>query len=260
MEKRKYYIDNIRWITVLIVIIYHIIYIFNCSGVISNIDVQGIPILDTFLIFVYPWFMTLLFVVAGMSSRYSLNKRTNKEFLKERSKRVLLPSFAGIFIYGWINGVITNHFTDVFGGNGDLIPGFIKYLIYCLMGIGPLWFCHVLFVGSILLVVLRKIDKNDRLTKLGEKFKIWMIVPMFFVVWGSSKILNVPLISVYRMGIYVLHYIVVLLLGYWTVTYLHLPFIVNYLIILIGTIIILPLLIEIVKRIPILNKLVLGIK
>ena len=96
--------------------------------------------------------------------------------------------------------------------------------------------------------------------KLGEKFKIWMIVPMFFVVWGSSKILNVPLISVYSMGIYVLHYIVVLLLGYWTVTYLHLPFIVNYLIILIGTIIILPLLIEIVKRIPILNKLVLGIK
>ena len=98
MEKRKYYIDNIRWMTVVLVIIYHIIYIFNCSGVISNINVQGIPILDTFLIFVYPWFMTLLFLVAGMSSRYSLNKRTNKEFLKKRKKRVLLPSITGILI------------------------------------------------------------------------------------------------------------------------------------------------------------------
>lgn len=359
MEQRKHYIDNIRWITVSIVVIYHIIYIFNCSGVISNINVQGIAILDTFLIFVYPWFMNLLFVIAGMSSRYSLSKRTNKEFIKDRAKRILIPSIVGIFVYGWINGYITNQYTDMFGNQMDLIPGgikyLIKYLIFCMMGIGPLWFCHVLFLGSVLLVFVRKIDKNEKLLELGSKIKVWMLIPLFFVVWGSSNILNMPLIEVYRFGIYLLmflvgyyifsnekimeklekysiylmlltcivgviyvikyygknytdsnilknaitnayswlaiisilsfgkkylnfnnkissymtknnfsiyalHYMVVVILGYLTVTYLNLPFIFNYLIILVGTIIILPILIEVVRRIPILNKLILGVK
>lgn len=168
MNERKYYLDNIRWITVLLVIIYHIIYIFNCSGVITNMPIQGIPILDTVCIFVYPWFMCLLFV----------------------------------FAYGWICGVVTSKFTDIFMGNGDKVPGLMKYLIYCLMGTGPLWYAHVLFVVSILIV---------------------------------------------------------LLLGYSVVTYMKLPFILNYIIILIGTIVILPIVTEIIKRIPIINKLLLGI-
>ena len=62
-----------------------------------------------------------------------------------------------------------------------------------------------------------------------------------------------------NFNIYILHYVVVLLLGYVTVTFLNLPFILNYIVILIGTIIALPILIEIVKRIPIIRFMVLGI-
>lgn len=62
-----------------------------------------------------------------------------------------------------------------------------------------------------------------------------------------------------NFNIYILHYVVVLLLGYVTVTFLHLPFIINYIIILLGTIILLPVLIEIVRRIPIIRFMVLGI-
>ena len=77
-------------------------------------------------------------------------------------KRILLPSVLGIFIYGWISGFITAQYTDMFAGNGNNIPGFIKYFIYSLMGIGPLWFCHVLFIGSLLIVLIRKIDKKRK--------------------------------------------------------------------------------------------------
>ena len=62
-----------------------------------------------------------------------------------------------------------------------------------------------------------------------------------------------------NFNMYILHYVVVLLLGYVTVTFLNLPFILNYIVILIGTIIVLPILIEIVKRIPIIRFMVLGI-
>ncbi|TCL54853.1 peptidoglycan/LPS O-acetylase OafA/YrhL [Kineothrix alysoides] len=354
-NKRLNYLDNIRWITVVLVIIYHIIYLFNNSGVISNINVKGIPVMDTFLIFVYPWFMCLLFVVSGISIRYSLEKRSGKEFIKDRAQRILVPSLLGIFIYGWISSVITNQYVDMFAGNGDKIPGIIKYLVYCLAGIGPLWFCHVLFIGSLLIVLIRKIDKKDKLTEMSRKINLPVLFAMVFLVWGSSFILNTPLITVYRFGIYlfmmllgyyvfsnqeliiklekisiplaiasivigivyvatyygqnfadnnvlndlftniylwigivsilgignkllnfenkftqymtrnnfnfyILHYVVELLLGYFIVTYLDLPFMINYIIILLGVIIILPPLIEIVKRIPIIRYMVLGIK
>jgi hypothetical protein len=353
MEERKYYLDNIRWITILIVIFYHVIYIFNCSGVVSNIDVQGIPILDTFLIFVYPWFMCLLFVIAGMASRYSLKKRMGKEFIKDRAKRILLPSIVGMFAYGWIAGVITSKYVDVFGGNGGTIPNFIKYLIYSLMGTGPLWFCQVLFIACLLLLFIRKLDKNEKLLELGKKVNTITLILLGIIVWGSSFVLNAPVITVYRFGIYllmffmgyyifsndevmervkklslplgiisaitgivyvifyygtnytedsclqsiftniylwisilailglgnkylnfnnkfsnymtknnfnfyILHYTIILILGYLVVTYLHLPFALNYLIIIVGTALILPIMIEIIKRIPIINKLLLG--
>ena len=353
-NKRLNYLDNIKWITVLTVVIYHVIYLFNNSGVISNIDVKGIPIMDTFLIFVYPWFMCLLFLISGISIRYSLSKRNNKEFIKDRKKRILVPSIVGIFAYGWISGLITSKYADMFAGNGDMIPNLIKYLIYCLMGIGPLWFCHVLFIGSILIVLLRKIDKNDKISNICKNVNLTTIFLLVLAVWGSSFVLNAQIIKVYRFGIYIfmmllgyyifynqdiikklekisiplsissiiigiiyvfkyygvnysedyvlkniftniylwisilailgigskylnfknkfteymsknnfniyiLHYTVVLLLGYLTVTYLKLPFILNYIIILIGTVIILPIIIEVIKRIPIVNKLILGI-
>ncbi len=354
MNERKYYLDNIRWITVCIVVVYHIFYLFNCSGVITNMTVQGVPIVDTFEIFVYPWFMCLLFVVSGISSRLSLGKRTPKEFIKERFSKIFVPSICGIFIYGWIAGYITDKCTDIFAGNGDSVPAVLKYFIYSLIGSGPLWFAHIVFVASLLLLIAVKLDKNDIFRNLCGKTNYLVLFLLTAAVWGSSLILNVPTISVYRFGIYlfmfflgyfvfshdevieklkkiavpmgiiafiggiaytafiygktftddsvlqspitniylwtavlailglgakylnfsnkftkymtknnfafyVLHYTIVLLIGYFCVTYLNLPFGFYYVIMAVGTVIILPVLTEIIKRIPVLRKLVLGI-
>ena len=70
---RKLYIDNIRWITVVLVVLYHVIYMFNgietfgVIGPFSDVQYQ-----DAFQYIVYPWFMLLLFAVSGMSARYEL--------------------------------------------------------------------------------------------------------------------------------------------------------------------------------------------
>ena len=97
MSKRKNYLDNIRWITLCVVILYHVFYIFNSSDVISNIGVKGIKELDAICVFTYPWIMCLLFVVSGVSTKYSLKNKSNKEFIKDRAKRILVPSIVGIF-------------------------------------------------------------------------------------------------------------------------------------------------------------------
>ena len=78
---RKLYIDNIRWITVVLVVLYHVIYMFNgietfgVIGPFSDVQYQ-----DAFQYIVYPWFMLLLFAVSGMSARYELVRRSEKEF------------------------------------------------------------------------------------------------------------------------------------------------------------------------------------
>lgn len=210
-SKRKYYLDNIRFLTVLLVIAYHVVYVFNSVGVITNIDVPGIPQMDVLMYFVYPWFMNLLFVVAGMSARYSLEKRNDRAFLKERTKRLLVPSVAGIFLLGWVSGWVTNQYADMFAENGAQIPGFVKYLIYCLCGIGPLWFAHELFLASLVLLLLRKLEWQEKIWKLGAKTPVWFLLLLVFAVWGSSKIGNTPLVVVYRNGIYIFMF----LLGYY---------------------------------------------
>ncbi|MGN0495879.1 MAG: acyltransferase family protein [Lachnospiraceae bacterium] len=208
---RKNYLDNIRWITVVLVMVYHVIYLFNSQGVLSNFNVQGIEILDGFLYVVYPWFMVLLFVVAGISAKYALNKRTGKEFLIDRLKRLIVPSIFVVMFFGWISGWITDYFSDMFQGNGDQIPGIMKYLIYCMSGMGPMWFARELFYASVVLVIIRKIDKMHKLDALCDRMKWWGFIILFFSFWGSSFILNTPLIEVYRNGIYINSF----LMGYY---------------------------------------------
>ena len=91
---RKYYLDNIRWVTVVLVVIYHVIYMYNGEGIlggvgkITSLDVQYY---DIFLYAVYPWFMLLLFLVSGICSRYYLDSHTAKEFAKNRTRKLLIP-------------------------------------------------------------------------------------------------------------------------------------------------------------------------
>ena len=59
---------------------------------------------------------------------------------------------------------------------------------------------------------------------------------------------------------YVLHYTIELIIAFILVEYIKLPyFILNYIILLLGIIVALPVITEIIKRIPIVNKFLLGI-
>lgn len=207
---RKHFIDNLRYGVVVSVILYHIFYEFNSVGVIRNVDIQGIPALDVVEYILYPWFMAFLFLIAGISARYALQRRSHGEFLKERVRRLLIPSVAVMLLIGWVMGLINSYYFDMFQGNADRIPSVVKYLIYCLCGTGVLWFCRELFLCALLLVLVRKLDRKDRLWRWGSRVNFPLALLLFFPVWGSSRILNTPVVEVYRHGIY----LCVFFLGY----------------------------------------------
>ena len=214
---RKPFLDNLRHSIVLLVVIYHVFYLFNSVGVITNVGIPGIPALDGVLYVLYPWFMVTLFVISGICARYSLQKQTNKAFLKSKVRRQLIPSIAIIFIIGWTSGWVTGQYADMFGTNSGAIPGFVKYLVWSLSGIGVLWFLHELLLADLVLVLLRKLDKKDRLHQLGGKVSMPVLCLMALALWGSAQILNTPVIEVYRNGIYIFAF----LLGYCVFSHDH---------------------------------------
>lgn len=106
--------------------------------------------------FVYPWFMLLLFVVAGISARYALEKRTERQFLKERVDKILAPSTLGVLAFGWLGGYVI-YLHTARGNMPESVPAFVRVIIILCCGIGALWFCHVLFVAALFLLLIRKI-------------------------------------------------------------------------------------------------------
>ena len=79
-----------------------------------------------------------------------------------------------------------------------------------LSGTGVLWYIQLLWLFSMVLLLIRKIDK-DRLWKLGGKANIIAIFLMVIVIWGAAQILNTPVVVVYRFG----YYGAAFLLGYF---------------------------------------------
>lgn len=205
---RKYFLDNIRWATILLVMAYHVFYAFNAVGVLGGVGgFAKVQYQDAFLYFVYPWFMVLLFVVAGISARYALEKDPGKVFIGKRTWKLLVPSTLGLLVYQWIVG----YFNIKIGGGLEYIPAFLIYPISALSGTGPLWFAQVLWLYSLLIVLVKKLDQKDRLWKLGKKCNILILLLLMLPLWGGAQILNMPVITMYRFGIYLTAF----LLGYF---------------------------------------------
>ncbi len=211
---RKLYLDNIRWITVVLVVIYHVIFMYNhvekslVIGPFSEVQYQ-----DVFLYLVYPWFMLLLFVVSGMSARFYLEKHSGKEFIKSRTVKLLVPSTIGLFVFQWIQGYFSMGITGALDEMAAA-PGLIKWLIMALSGQGVLWFAQLLWVFSLLLIWIRAIEK-DLLYKKCAKTNMVVLLLLMVAIWGSSLILNTPLITVFRFGIYGLGF----LIGYFILSH-----------------------------------------
>lgn len=208
---RKYYLDNIRWATVLLVVFYHVLFMYNSittDGVVGPVtQFHG---QDAVQYLLYPWFMVILFIVSGMCANYYLQTHSSKEFFRARTRKLLVPSTIGLFVLGWLQGYFNMEFSGAFDTIPDAVPGIVKYLIMVVSGTGVLWTIQVMWVCSLVLLLVRKLEKG-RLLTLGEKANLPELLVLGIVVWGSAQILNTPVIAVYRFGIYIFSF----LLGYY---------------------------------------------
>ncbi len=190
MKNRYYFIDNLRWVIVLLVLFYHVFYNYNSVGVFGAVggftDHQW---QDTVCALLNPWFMAMLFVVAGASSRYALRTRTPKEFRKERVRKLLVPTTLGLMVYGCALGLINMRVAGAQLPEG--IPLFAKWLIAVASGTGPLWFLQVLLPFSLTLLLIRKVADVEKVDGWLQRLPNWalglIMVGFFMLLWVASQ-------------------------------------------------------------------------
>lgn len=149
---RKHYIDNLRWLTLLLLVPYHTAMAWNVWGEPNYIFFEGNRLISSIVVFLSPYFMPLLFVLAGTSTRLALEKRTIGQYFAERVKKLLLPFLFGTialmpimayiadrFNYGYNGGffghyaVFFTKFTDLTGADGGFSFGQFWFLLYLLV-------------------------------------------------------------------------------------------------------------------------------
>ena len=220
---RKHWLDNLRWVTVLLVLFYHVIYFYNNKGVFGGIGGFGEwpdckQYQDVVMYILYPFFMPLLFILAGISARYALEKYPARDWFKARTRKLLVPSTIGLFVFHWMVGYF-NTVVAQRGGVFDGIPGVVKYAIMAVSGIGPLWFIQLLWLLCLVLLLVRKLDKKDRFwTWCGKANIVWIILLGVLYWLGAQTMVNNPrpetadgLLNLYKP----VFYLITFLLGYF---------------------------------------------
>ena len=86
MNKRLNYIDNLRSISVFLLVLYHIAIAYNSWGEANYIFFERVNSIASIVVFISPWFMPLMFLLAGVSASFSMKKRGCSAFVKERLK------------------------------------------------------------------------------------------------------------------------------------------------------------------------------
>lgn len=213
---RKYYLDNLRSFMILLLFPVHTFMIWNDFGSKFYIWNGENKIFSTLIVLVNPWFMPLLFMIAGMCARYALEKRSMKEFIGERFRKLLIPFISGVillipvqtlyarkFFFDYEGGIIENykyfftHLTDFSGYDGGFTPG-------------HLWFILFLFLILLFSLIVHKYLPYDKLKDKISKLNIWLILGLFLPVWLFYYIGNIGGFSLgkglalYLIGFYIM--------------------------------------------------------
>lgn len=211
MKTRINYIDNLRIVTVSLVLVYHLAMAYNTWGEANYIFFERVKPIASIVVFISPWFMPLMFLLAGISAAFSLKKRSSMDFIKERFKRLGLPLLFGIIIICPILSFVADKSHNAYNGNY-----FEHYLIFFTkftdftgydggVTIGHFWFLAALLVFSCAGCGVNR--AIDYLTRKKEK--------AIFIINGVLIILAIAAFDIDFWGKKILTYFFVYLLGYY---------------------------------------------
>ncbi len=187
--KRRYELDWLRVLAVLVVFFYHGARFFN--GQYWDIrNAQRSAWVDLGSGFVGLWLIPLFFLVAGAATRFTLERHSPREFVRRRFKRLMLPFIFGALLLSPLQAFLLSPVARSFQGSWiDFYAEFFSAqlnaarwsLAWLFEGLGyHLWFLGFLFVYSVLALPVFAALRNS---PSGRDFVDWLAARSNSV-WG----------------------------------------------------------------------------
>jgi len=157
---RLHYLDWLRVLAIFMVFVFHAIHVFDFGGwQIKNAEQS--ELITVILTLLSLWGMPFFFLVAGAASWFALLRRTPRQYLSERLKRLAIPFVVGSLLFSplqyylwWQNKVYLGQATLSFAEFiGDELPRFQPLLLRA-PGFSPRWIgtgFHLWFIGFLFL-------------------------------------------------------------------------------------------------------------
>jgi hypothetical protein len=194
---RRYDIDWLRVIAFYLLIFYHVGMVF----VPWEFHIKNQPTaewFETWMAFLSQWRLPLLFMISGIVIYYSIGKRTTKEFVKERAKRLLIPLIFGMFVIvppqiyveRISNGVQFTNYWEFW----KTVFNFVPYPLGGSLSWHHLWYVLYIFIYSIIALPIfiylrseRSFNFKNRITNFVKKNpnSIYLIFIPFIVFYYS---------------------------------------------------------------------------
>lgn len=197
---RLLYIDNLRWVMIMLVVSMHAAVTYSHLGSwYYNEDVR-ISLAETGIFATYQatlqsFFMGFLFFIAGYFVPGAYDAKGTGKFLKDRAFRLGLPLLFFVFIMQ----PISVYCIGLFHGENVAPKGFldlyVRYITkgWWLGGTGPLWFCEALLIFCLGYTLFRSLRRKTvvngtlgksapRATMLPGKARIWGLIALITVL------------------------------------------------------------------------------
>lgn len=207
-KSRKFYLDNIRVFIILGLFIAHSCEMYHLQ---DGFYIEGSKAFMPTFVYnsLRSWYMSVLFLIAGLTTMYSLKKRTIGQYYIERFKRLLVPFGVGIMTIVPIQAyfVMKNHFDF----NGNILAVYKHFFTTCKDGFygydggftpAHLWFLIYLFAISLIAYpVIRYKQKATGSLHIKDSFLIWFTLLIYIISYGQSDESIVKYISFFIAGL-----------------------------------------------------------
>lgn len=184
---RKYYIDNTRILCILLLFPFHTAMVFNNFGENFYVHSEESILATQFIVGVYPWWMSVLFALAGMSTVYALKNRTAGEYAKERFFKLFIPLLSALVFLIPVQTYIADiYFNDYKGNYFEHLSVFLSITDF--NGYdghftpAHTWFMLYLFVISMVCLPLMIWYKKREIKIDGSKLTMVKIIPICIII------------------------------------------------------------------------------
>jgi len=210
---RLYYLDWLRIILILGVFLTHVVKPFDpLMGWHINNAEKSVGVM-TFLLLLNPWGLPLFFLVAGAASKFALRRRSNRQFIRERVTRLLIPFIVGAILLTPIQKYFEALHQGTYQGSFlSFIPvmltksisgNLLTPLVFGRWGL-HLWFLAFLFLFSLMSLPFFGWFKSEAggvfISGLGRLVEKRGGVLLFVIPLGLARVLVQPFFPIEEHG------------------------------------------------------------